>query len=497
MCDSDKGEVELKELFNSDGTDACDAVKKINIDWSIVEDGGALVAEDEEEVWGEGDSDGVEYTGNEGASRETTYEMCVLIAYNRESELEMLCESDICAVVNDLNVGDSATVERVLAYMKGAWPRRAHLGEAQHLKLLSVTAEKLLPEIVQTAMAGAWTAKLSLTNGVIEKLHAIVGKVGWETLGASIDAVLAKVRMSAGAQLEQRAQLVDKLRQCVPTTESSRLAHRVASDLIESLQQALRAQQPNATPLQAYEQALRARHEGAAQPLQRTTMLLLLTTSEPATIERLMRWAENAPSAELKKAVSVLPAAAALAKAVHPQPAAAAAARLTTLSNAAELKVLRSQQQTLESATRGGEPTFSWAMTRATHSNPAIQAFLRSTLTSKTFVLGGGIANARGEASSLSGGSYYRGSYYGGYGGSSSSSSGEQQLVTRGFSVSATAQGTGSNASVAVTKTAKLHEAVRRQRYRKGGLTRAHLPRLAAHRSGPSTRRTASSCSRS
>ena len=46
-------------------------------------------------MWGKGLSGEVEYTGNEGASRETTYHCCVMIIYRKEDELELRCQSNL------------------------------------------------------------------------------------------------------------------------------------------------------------------------------------------------------------------------------------------------------------------------------------------------------------------------------------------------------------------------------------------------------------------
>lgn len=79
--DKEEGEPCPGEAFYAeDGSDASEFVRKLlrAVDLTSCEDSGVVLASEDEvtEMWGEGDSGSVEYTGNEGATRETT---CVLL----------------------------------------------------------------------------------------------------------------------------------------------------------------------------------------------------------------------------------------------------------------------------------------------------------------------------------------------------------------------------------------------------------------------------------
>jgi len=70
-------------FFAQDGGNAMTLVNSllgvVQLSSCYVDDGVVLAGEDEtEEMWGEGDSGRVEYTGNEGASRDTT---CVVLLH--------------------------------------------------------------------------------------------------------------------------------------------------------------------------------------------------------------------------------------------------------------------------------------------------------------------------------------------------------------------------------------------------------------------------------
>ena len=78
VCDKEEGETCPGEaFFAEDGSDASGLVRTLlnTIDVTSCEDNGVVLASEDEvmEMWGEGDSGSVEYTGNEGATRETTY----------------------------------------------------------------------------------------------------------------------------------------------------------------------------------------------------------------------------------------------------------------------------------------------------------------------------------------------------------------------------------------------------------------------------------------
>ena len=150
VCDTDPGAPEITEVFNADGSDGRAALKKLHIDWTSSDDDGAVLASEDEvqEMWGDGDSGGVEYTGNEGASRETTYKICVLIAFPKAAELELLCESDLAAIVREVTTkGDGERYQRVLAYI-------GRNADSASRKLGSNEQELLLKSLSPSGLSG-------------------------------------------------------------------------------------------------------------------------------------------------------------------------------------------------------------------------------------------------------------------------------------------------------------------------------------------------------
>ena len=106
--DTDYGEVCFKEQFHQDGSSAKALSRWLEQDLTFVavdvavEEGGNILAHEDdvlEEMWRYQDSTEPEYTGNEGASRETTYSTCILIAFSTDSVFERECSSDFSSAL--------------------------------------------------------------------------------------------------------------------------------------------------------------------------------------------------------------------------------------------------------------------------------------------------------------------------------------------------------------------------------------------------------------
>lgn len=119
--DSEKGEPEIQELFHIDGTDA-----SVHKNWltrqlnfcSITDDGMILASEDTcEEMWGDEVYGEVEYTGNEGASRETTYSTYLLVVFSNHGVFERLCNSNFNGAVNEVVKNPKNHLDTILSYI--------------------------------------------------------------------------------------------------------------------------------------------------------------------------------------------------------------------------------------------------------------------------------------------------------------------------------------------------------------------------------------------
>lgn len=79
-----------EEVYDADGSDASDQLlwMRDQVKFQSVENGGiVMIPADELEgggdaFWGDGDEGNAEYTGNEGATRETTYSTYIMNAYS-------------------------------------------------------------------------------------------------------------------------------------------------------------------------------------------------------------------------------------------------------------------------------------------------------------------------------------------------------------------------------------------------------------------------------
>ena len=131
VCDVEKGCAYLSDAYFVDGSNASREMTSImdDITFESIEDGGMImvsadeIGEDESEFWGEGKSGSVEYTGNEGATRDTTYSTYILVVYSDEGSFDRKCANHFSSAVSDvLQEGHVAPLHRLLAYMKKKTP---------------------------------------------------------------------------------------------------------------------------------------------------------------------------------------------------------------------------------------------------------------------------------------------------------------------------------------------------------------------------------------
>lgn len=125
MEEVEKGDPRLVQLFHQDGKDASE--HKLWIDrqlkMSLVEDDGMTLADEEgcEEMWGNADYGAVEYTGNAGASRDTTYHSYILIVFMKAGTFERICKSNFNDAIK-IVTEDSKYISRAVEYISRAKP---------------------------------------------------------------------------------------------------------------------------------------------------------------------------------------------------------------------------------------------------------------------------------------------------------------------------------------------------------------------------------------
>jgi hypothetical protein len=125
VVDKHEGNADWKAIFQKDGSSADVHSKwlKQQLSLSSIGDGGMILASEDEvqEMWGDGDSGDVEYTGNEGASRETTYTTCLLVVFSEHGVFERLCHSNFSGAVGEV-VDNPELVDRALAFIRRKKP---------------------------------------------------------------------------------------------------------------------------------------------------------------------------------------------------------------------------------------------------------------------------------------------------------------------------------------------------------------------------------------
>ena len=118
-----RGDVCLKEIFCQDGRDGKEQANwlKEQLNFDSVKQGGNLLTENRDGIWGEGDVGAVQYTGNEGTTRDTTYSACVLIAYSKDGVFERLCRTNFPKAMNMIPENPKL-LDRALEYIHQSKP---------------------------------------------------------------------------------------------------------------------------------------------------------------------------------------------------------------------------------------------------------------------------------------------------------------------------------------------------------------------------------------
>jgi hypothetical protein len=207
------------EAYGHDGSDCSEDmpwIKKLVNFCSIDDDGMVLADEDEvKEMWGDGDSGSVEYTGNEGANRDTTYQTYFLLAYSSDAELELMCSNDLSRAVHIVSQQNEATkTARLLAYLARSGKSLSSLDCRRLLPLVLPPTNTPIPEQIQTlsAVLKAWNlneaveaadppefVELLLWCQAAKDCPGVVAMLStfFSQSTSSIDALLRKAHMAA------------------------------------------------------------------------------------------------------------------------------------------------------------------------------------------------------------------------------------------------------------------------------------------------------------
>lgn len=127
------------EMYYEDGSNA--SIERTWIQQQVsmdcLDDGGNFFVAENDELegaWGAGAEGEVEYTGNEGASRETTYEMYVMVVYSQDSIFERICKDSFQSAISQV-VASPNLIARMLQHMKRHKPQ---ISSKQCFQLLSL-----------------------------------------------------------------------------------------------------------------------------------------------------------------------------------------------------------------------------------------------------------------------------------------------------------------------------------------------------------------------
>lgn len=151
----------LTHAYYADGTDASAETEWMEklIDYESVEYRGMIMlpldemGKDGEEFWGFGADGRIEYTGNEGVNRETTYSTYIMIVYSEESGFERMCATNFSyAVSHAVKEGRLDLFRRLLEYIdqKKKYPP-VSISNSECIKLLHAAGTLETTEIKKLA----------------------------------------------------------------------------------------------------------------------------------------------------------------------------------------------------------------------------------------------------------------------------------------------------------------------------------------------------------
>ena len=154
--------------------------------------------EDNDDIfWGEGDDGSVEYTGNEGATRETTYNTYVLIAYSEESGFECMCAAEVSsAVAHFVREESTDLLLRILSYVRN---KKMSISNADCVQLPQVAGVVGISNkealIAFKTVVGPWSGngKEMPSTEPTDALISAIARFGWTCAADPIKALTAKL----------------------------------------------------------------------------------------------------------------------------------------------------------------------------------------------------------------------------------------------------------------------------------------------------------------
>ncbi|GFH53651.1 hypothetical protein CTEN210_10127 [Chaetoceros tenuissimus] len=486
----EEGEPCFEKFYHEDGSNAICYKSTISaqLDLSSYQDDGMVLVDEEsmEELWGEGESDGVEYTGNEGANRETTYESYVLVAFSEEGTFERLCNHCITDGITAVR-GDKTKLPRIMKFLRTNY-KSLSSEDAMHLFQLNEIQEMdghKANNVVDTIMQRL-TVVDSIPNNqaLVNLLFSLVKKHGhWNDKTEAIRHLfynrLGKMECKTANSLLERVALFIHLEDLVKDAsitniisslitsfdaatqkvQGSSYSYRSA-DVTRSITNKIIALSQNSYfHWKSFQAAIisifaRLKKEKKERNHLIASMNAIRTSVKGAQLDDLYKEVvkdcmqifgpAGQQSYERTRILTSIDTIKVLLEFgdqllldkirntkldevkstwIH---------ALKTILRQKRVVELKKELQELRSATRGGKPVFSWSMPNANTSSVALDRFLASSEKGPTEIkVGGGVRNSRDLAG------------YGRY---------RRAMTGYSASISATNK-TGANASIVVTKT--------------------------------------------
>lgn len=256
VYDTEHGDPCLEELFHQDGTNAAENITWLSreLELQSIDDGGMILASEQEcdEMWGEGDSGSVEYTGNEGANRETTYDMYMLIAYSSSGSFEQMCKADFDGAVDNF-VKDPSLRDRLFNFMR----ENSQYISCQNFMKIYVHIKPLQKDLYFWSIFRVLVDSLRATSvpaqDVMFVLHNTVKDYGWNGNTDPIRKFLCRLpELGKTVTFSEFLSLVDCFLSLEPLLQGEAVLESVLNETIAHFVAATKTRQTQASPSFSY-----------------------------------------------------------------------------------------------------------------------------------------------------------------------------------------------------------------------------------------------------
>ncbi|CAB9518766.1 expressed unknown protein [Seminavis robusta] len=197
--DIEFGAPTFENLYHANGADAQAHRSWIDnqLDLTSVNDGGMVLASDDyvDEMWVEGESGEVSYSGNEGATRSTTYSACLLVAFADAGVTERVWRSNLSVGIKGVEMKPSL-LPRFLSFLKRTRPGLSYKDFAKLYSVLAQNSSDIADDSYWkdfATLADCVTRTEPPTAAAVDLFAALVREHGWNDKTEPIRLILERL----------------------------------------------------------------------------------------------------------------------------------------------------------------------------------------------------------------------------------------------------------------------------------------------------------------